>query len=210
MVRKQESEVGKFECVLAEPGKAPSVGKLHVYKTSLVFKAEMFGLDNTTVSVKRRDLTHLDATQTLKLSVVYKDGKKKLDLQLTSTKAPFRCIVDAWKLAESDAKPMFAVPLQKDDKNAKKDYGKGVEGIVNMVKDKALTSYESANEKLKKVMREATKAGAKIPPTPKLPLIECEEVVSKCLFVKVHRAENLLAMDAETHQTRSSWCDTAA
>ena len=196
MVRKQESEVGKFECVLAEPGKAPSVGKLHVYKTSAVFKAEMFGLDNTTVSVKRRDLTHLDATQTLKLSVVYKDGKKKLDLQFTSTKAPFRCIVDAWKLAESDAKPMFAVPLQKEDKNAKKDYGKGVEGIVNMVKDKALTSYESANEKLKKVMREATKAGAKIPPTPKLPLIECEEVVSKCLFVKVHRAENLLAMDA--------------
>ena len=114
MVRKQESEVGKFECVLAESGKAPSVGKLHVYKTSAVFKAEMFGLDNTTVSVKRRDLTHLDATQSLKLSVVYKDGKKKLDLQFASTKAPFRCIVDAWKLAESDVKPMFAVPVQKE------------------------------------------------------------------------------------------------
>jgi hypothetical protein len=54
--KKAESELGSFDCVHAEHGKAPSVGKVTIFKTSLVFKAEMFGLDNTTLSIKRRDL----------------------------------------------------------------------------------------------------------------------------------------------------------
>ena len=41
--KKAESELGNFDCVYTEHGKAPSVGKLTVFKTSLVFKAEMFG-----------------------------------------------------------------------------------------------------------------------------------------------------------------------
>ena len=45
------------------------------------FKAEMFGLDNTTVSVKRRDLDSVDATSMLTLKITHKDTKQ-LDLQV--------------------------------------------------------------------------------------------------------------------------------
>ena len=85
-----------------------------------------------------------------------------------------------------------AVPVQKEDKHAKKDYGKGVE-IVNMVKDKALTSYESANEKLKKVMR---LSGREIPQRPSCP-DPMRGGVSKCLFVECTRGE--LAGDGGQH-----------
>ena len=37
--KKAEPELGTFDCVYNEPGHAPHVGKLHVYKTSLLFKA---------------------------------------------------------------------------------------------------------------------------------------------------------------------------
>ena len=63
MVKQAEKELGSFDCVHVEPGKStPSVGKLSVHKTSLVFKARMFGLDDTNISVKRRDLDSVDAT----------------------------------------------------------------------------------------------------------------------------------------------------
>jgi hypothetical protein len=60
--KKAEPELGSFDCVYSESGATPKVGKLHVFKTSLVFKAEMFGMDKTSVSIKRKDLDALDAT----------------------------------------------------------------------------------------------------------------------------------------------------
>ena len=54
--KKAEPELGSFDCVYSESGATPKVGKLHVFKTSLVFKAEMFGMDKTSVSIKRKDL----------------------------------------------------------------------------------------------------------------------------------------------------------
>lgn len=69
-----------------------------------------------------------------------------------------------------------------------------MERYVNMAREFAEESYEDMNKKFKKILLEASRLGAKIPPTPRLPTIDCEEVVSRCLFVKLHRAENVLAM----------------
>ena len=74
--KKAEPELGSFDCVHAEHGKAPSVGKVTIFKTSLVFKAEMFGLDNTTLSIKRRDLDAVDATSMLTLPMTYKETRQ--------------------------------------------------------------------------------------------------------------------------------------
>ena len=46
--KKAEAELGSFDCVHSESGKAPSVGKLSVFKTSLVFKSQTFGLGEAT------------------------------------------------------------------------------------------------------------------------------------------------------------------
>lgn len=195
--KKAEKELGSFDCVHAEAGKAPSVGKVTVFKTSLVFKAEMFGLDNTTLSVKRRDLDAVDATSMLTLKMTYKETRT-LDLQFTNTKPPYRCLVDGWKLKESDDQAGFATNEKQSKKTSEgKDLGVGVERYVNMAKDYVEESYEDFNKTFKKALHEASRLGAKIPPTPRLPTVDCEEVVSRCLFVKLHRADGLLAMDSD-------------
>ena len=174
--KKAESELGSFDCVHAEHGKAPSVGKLTVFKTSLVFKAEMFGLDNTTLSIKRRDLDAVDATSRLTLKLAYKETRH-LDLQFTNTKPPYKCLVDGWKLKEQEDQEGFALN-EKQTKKQEKDHGQGLEKYVNMARDYVEESYEDLNKNFKKVLYEASKLGAKIPPTPRLPTIDCEEAGS--------------------------------
>ena len=49
----------------------------------------LFGLDNTTLSVKRRDLDAVDATSRLTLKLTYKETRQ-LDLQFTNTKPPYK------------------------------------------------------------------------------------------------------------------------
>ena len=105
-------------------------------------------------------------------------------------------MVDGWKLKKQEDQEGFAVN-EKQVKKEEKDHGEGVEKYINMARDYAEESYEDMNKKLKKVLHEASRLGAKIPPTPRLPTIDCEEVVSRCLFVKIHRAEDLLAMDSD-------------
>lgn len=122
-VKKAETELGSFDCVLAEHGKAPSVGKMTIFKTSLVFKAEMFGLDNTTLSIKRRDLDAVDATSMLTLVMTYKETRQ-LDLQFTNTKPPYRCLLDGWKLKEQDQEG-FAVNEKLVKKEELKVHGQG-------------------------------------------------------------------------------------
>ena len=75
----------------SESGATLKVGKLHVFKTSLVFKAEMFGI-RTSVGIKRKDPDALDATSALTLKIQYKKTKS-LDLQFTKSAKPYELIV---------------------------------------------------------------------------------------------------------------------
>jgi hypothetical protein len=196
--KKAEPELGSFDCVYSESGATPKVGKLHVFKTSLVFKAEMFGMDKTSVSVKRKDLDALDATSALTLKIQYKKTKS-LDLQFTKSATPYDLIVSKYRLISTEREG-FSV----NDKNAKrgsfperKSYAPGLGGAADRVKDTAVAFYENGNEKLKTFLRDASRlGGAKIPPTPRLPTTDCEETVSRCLFVRVIGAKDLLAMDS--------------
>ena len=199
--KKAEPELGSFDCVYSESGATPKVGKLHVFKTSLVFKAEMFGMDKTSVSIKRKDLDALDATSALTLKIQYKKTKS-LDLQFTKSAKPYELIVSKYRLTETERQG-FSV----NDRNARRGSGKGGEaeksyapglsGAVDRVKDTAVAFYENGNEKLKTFLRDASRlGGAKIPPTPRLPTVDCEETVSRCLFVRVIGAKDLLAMDS--------------
>ena len=199
--KKAEPELGSFDCVYSESGATPKVGKLHVFKTSLVFKAEMFGMDKTSVSIKRKDLDALDATSALTLKIQYKKTKS-LDLQFTKSAKPYDLIVSKYRLSATEREG-FSV----NDRNAKRGSGKGGEaeksyapglgGAVDRVKDTAVAFYENGNEKLKTFLRDASRlGGAKIPPTPRLPTVDCEETVSRCLFVRVIGAKDLLAMDS--------------
>ena len=127
MVKQAEKELGSFDCVHVEPGKStPSVGKLSVYKTSLVFKARMFGLDDTNISVKRRDLDSVDATSPLTLKMTYKETKS-LDLQFTKSTIPYRCVVDNWRLCETE-RDAFAVNERAANKKEAREYPAGVSG----------------------------------------------------------------------------------
>ena len=69
----------------------------------------MFGLDDTNISVKRRDLRAyaVDATSPLTLKMTYKETKS-LDLQFTKSTIPYRCVVDNWRLCETE-RDAFAV-----------------------------------------------------------------------------------------------------
>lgn len=194
MVKQAEKELGSFDCVHVEPGKStPSVGKLSVYKTSLVFKARMFGLDDTTISVKRRDLDSVDATSPLTLKMTYKETKS-LDLQFTKSTIPYRCVVDNWRLCETE-RDAFAVNERAANKKEAREYPAGVSGAARRVKEYVEESYETLNKALKSALQDAGRLGARIPPTPRLPAIDCEEAVSRCIFVSVRGAQNLLAMD---------------
>ena len=62
--------------------------------------------------------------------------------------------------------------------------------------DTAVAFYENGNEKLKTFLRDASRLGREDPPTPRLPTVDCEETVSRCLFVRVIGAKDLLAMDS--------------
>ena len=99
--KKAEPELGSFDCVFSESGATPKVGKLHVFKTSLVFKAEMFGMDKTSVSIKRKDLDALDATSALTLKIQYKKTKS-LDLQFTKSAKPYDLIVSKYRLSATE------------------------------------------------------------------------------------------------------------
>ena len=104
--------------------------------------------------------------------------------------------MDGWRLKEQEDQEGFAVN-EKQAKKEEKDHGEGMEKYINMARDYVEESYDDMNKKFKKVLHEASRLGAKIPPTPRLPTIDCEETVSRCLFVKIHRAEDLLAMDSD-------------
>ena len=195
--KKAEPELGSFDCVFSESGATPKVGKLHVFKTSLVFKAEMFGMDKTSVSVKRKDLDALDATSALTLKIQYKKTKS-LDLQFTKSSKPYDLIVAKYRLRATE-RAGFSVNdrAEKSSKREEKAYAPGLGGRAARVKDLLTDFYENGNERLKAALRDASRlGGVKIPPTPRLPTVDCEEVVSRCLFVRVIGAKDLLAMDS--------------
>ncbi len=81
----------------------------------------------------------------------------------------------------------------------KKKYDSDVGGAISYVADTVMDFYENGNEKLKDILRDASRlGGVKIPPTPRLPTVDCEQVVSRCLFVRIIGAKELLAMDSGT------------
>ena len=202
--KKAEPELGHFDCVLAVSGTTPKVGKLVVFKTSLVFKSEMFGMDKVTIGIKRRDLDALDATSALTLKLQYKKTKS-LDLQFTKSQKPYNLIVSTYKLTTGE-RPNFAVNDRatkggqgSSSGGKKKKYDSGVGGAISYVTDTVMDFYENGNEKLKDILRDASRlGGVKIPPTPRLPTVDCEQVVSRCLFVRIIGAKELLAMDSGT------------
>ena len=194
--KKAEPELGSFDCVYSESGATPKVGKLHVFKTSLVFKAEMFGMDKTSVSVKRKDLDALDATSALTLKIQYK-RTKSLDLQFTKSSKPYDLIVSKYRLRATE-RAGFSVHERGSAKRGagEKSYAPGLGGFASRAWDTATEAYENGNEKLRRALRDASRFGsARIPPTPRLPTVDCEQVVSRCLFVRVIGAKDLLAMD---------------
>ena len=196
--KKAEPELGSFDCVYSESGSTPKVGKLHVFKTSLVFKAEMFGMDKTSVSIKRKDLDALDATSALTLKIQYKKTKT-LDLQFTKSRKPYELIVAKYKLSSTEREGFSVNDRVKrnGDDGTERTYAPGVGGLMRRGKDFVTDYYENGNEKLKRLLKDASRlGGAKIPPTPRLPTVDCEEVVSRCLFVRVIGARDLLAMDS--------------
>ena len=195
--KKAEPELGSFDCVYSESGATPKVGKLHVFKTSLVFKAEMFGMDKTSVSIKRKDLDALDATSALTLKIQYKKTKS-LDLQFTKSRKPYDLIVAKYRLSLTEREGFSVNDRAKRNGDEKeRTYAPGVGGLIVRGKDLVADYYENGNEKLKRLLKDASRlGGAKIPPTPRLPTVDCEEVVSRCLFVRVIGARDLLAMDS--------------
>ena len=152
--KKAEAELGSFDCVHSESGKAPSVGKLSVFKTSLVFKSQTFGLgEATAISVKRKDLDALDATSSLTLKIQHKKTRV-LELQFAKSRAPFALISDQWRLKPTDREG-FAVKPEKSgagdgEKTRRKDYDlASPAGAVEYAKDLCVETYEKYNAKLK-------------------------------------------------------------
>ena len=178
MVKQAEKELGSFDCVHVEPGKStPSVGKLSVYKTSLVFKARMFGLDDTNISVKRRDLDSVDATSPLTLKMTYKETKS-LDLQFTKSTIPYRCVVDNWRLCETE-RDAFAVNERAATVEAR-EYPVGVSRAARRAgstsRSPTRRSTRRSNQRFRMPVDGARTSRA-------LPAIDCEEAVSRCIFV---------------------------
>ena len=189
MVKQAEKELGSFDCVHVEPGKStPSVGKLSVYKTSLVFKARMFGLDDTNISVKRRDLDGgrdepPDAEDDVQGDQVAGSAVHEVHDSVPLRRRQLAPLRDGARRVRGER--------ARGEQEGGARVPRGGLGAARRAKEYVEESYETLNKALKSALQDAGRLGARIPPTPRLPAIDCEEAVSRCIFVSVRGAQNL-------------------
>jgi len=193
MPAEKEREFGKFDCVYHDPdARTPVMGKLSVFETALLFSGDIFGvaLSGSSMKVKLRDVATLRAESRLSLVVERANGKT-LSLSFTNSAPAFDCLVKSWNLTQPNADERVATGPGKDKKKSKGD-GRASGGLAEMVQE----YRESAEKKLQSFVAELSLLGAKPKPAPRLPVIDVEDEVSRCLFVRVVKATDVLAMDS--------------
>ena len=193
MPAEKERELGKFDCVYHDPdAQTPVMGKLSVFETALLFSGDVFGiaLSGTSVKVKLRDVATLQAESRLSLVVERANGKT-LSLSFTNSAPAFDCLVKSWNLTQPDVEKRVATGPGKDKNKGKTD-AQSSGGVAGMVQE----YREIAEKKMKNLVAELSLLGVKPKPAPRLPMIDVEDEVSRCLFIRVVKANDVLAMDS--------------
>ena len=190
----KERAYGAFDCVYHDPeARAPVPGRMTVYETALAFSSNILGVNfgGANVKVKLRDVSKVDGTSRLSLRVTGKNDRV-LNLSFTNSAPAYECLVMNWNLNAPDPEEKVATgPGLSRKKKAKRQSKNIVEYAQNQMQE----YRETLEEKCRSFVAEAGKLGAKPRPTPKMPTIDVEDEVSRALFVRLIKANDVLAMD---------------
>ena len=199
----REKVHGTFDCVYHDPtARAPVPGRLTIYETALAFTASILGVSvgggGSSARVKLRDVSVVDGESRLQLKVHGKNDRV-LTLSFTNSAPAFDCLREHWNLTQSDSERRYATGPgmdRKRDANGKKRKGQHSSNPVEAAKEMFEEYKDDLKARATAFVEEASKLGAKPRPTPKLPCIDVEDEVSKCLFVRLIRATDVVAMDS--------------
>ena len=164
-----------------------------MYETALAFSSNILGVNfgGANVKVKLRDVSKVDGTSRLSLRVTGKNDRV-LNLSFTNSAPAYECLVMNWNLNAPDPEEKVATgPGLSRKKKAKRQSKNIVEYAQNQMQE----YRETLEEKCRSFVAEAGKLGAKPRPTPKMPTIDVEDEVSRALFVRLIKANDVLAMD---------------
>ena len=188
--------LGTFDCVYRDPdARAPVPGKLSVFETALSFTSNILGMNfgGTNVKMKLRDVSEVDGTTRLALKITGRNDKVLL-LSFTNSAPAFDCLATSWKLVRADADVRIATGPGLHRK--KKSGGAEAKNLIEYGKDLFEEYKETMEIKARSFVEEASKLGAKPRPTPKMPMVDVEDEVSRALFIRLVRATNVVAMDS--------------
>jgi len=193
MAPAKERVFGAFDCIYHDPdGRAPIVGKLTIFETALAFTSETFGIaSEVSVKVKQRDVAEIVAESRLALRVERANGKV-LSLSFTNSAPAYECLVKNWALVASEDGKRRATGVGK----AKTTTTTTTTTTSGRWETMAKEYRDKVERKVEKFVAEVSLLGAKQKPAPKLPVIDVEDEVSRCLFMRVIRANDVLAMDS--------------
>ena len=162
---------------------------------SLSFTSNILGMNfgGTNVKMKLRDVSEVDGTTRLALKITGRNDKVLL-LSFTNSAPAFDCLAASWKLVRADADVRIATGPGLHRK--KKSGGAEAKNLIEYGKDLFEEYKETMEIKARSFVEEASKLGAKPRPTPKMPMVDVEDEVSRALFIRLVRATNVVAMDS--------------
>ena len=204
----------------------PHVGRLKMHEDALHFEADMFGLDLTSLKLMRWQIKRADAAPARYTVTVVDWHGVPHDFQLHKQAAELHeRMVRAWRLERADAdasaddfgslvsatNPLCQDPLDPASKigrealEARERLMARLESRKNSLRGKAASfAYPYVREGLRLARAAAKTYGVAKdflfppppPPPPVLPTADVRAKTNRCLFVRVEKAESLLAMDS--------------
>jgi len=195
----------------------PHVGRISVYADAVHFKADMFGLDLTELRLMRWQVKRVDGGHKYAVTIVDWHGVAH-DFQLhTLSGELYDRLVRTWHLEEMVTRKSSATNPHVQDPNDPNSKT-GREAAEALARHKALIEARSktAHGRLMRRIRPALREGRRacrlargayvetrdflfpppLPPPPPLPTVDVREKTSKCLFLSIVAADDLLAMDS--------------
>ena len=199
----------------------PHIGRLFVYRSSVHFKADMFGLDLTELVLRKEHVRKVDASQ--KFSVTLQDWRgacHEFQLPRLSREA-YALLAKAWNLRElviqkfcaandkvldPDADPKGALGTFLDDSAEAMNRARAeLDAQSKTLLGRARREYQRRVDVLRALHRRGQAAyttGKHFlfppppPPPPVLDTVDVKARTNQCLFLRIVAADDVIAMDS--------------
>ena len=214
-------DTGKQSSTFPETFLPPHVGRVKIHKDALNFEADMFGLDLTNLKLMRWQVKAVSCVSSRYTVTVTDWFGVNHDFQLHKlANELFKKCVKAWDLeidvdALSESKKTASNPFVQDPLDPNSKLGREAAEALARQKAKVEARGKTMKGRILKVVIPYAKEGIRAyraaaksyttvnnflfpppPPPPNLPTVDVSEKTNLCLFVKIEKAEELLAMDS--------------